>query len=108
MVHFGRPINEFLKARIPGPTARTTQTLGFGQIGLAASQFPFRFPFPRILAGGDAPSESTGKPQSLCLGQIRFALTESVFGLLAVLNVGGPPVPFDDAARFLPQRLDTK
>src|ERR1700736_5933511 len=30
-------------AHIPGPTARMTQMLGFGQVGLAASQLPFRF-----------------------------------------------------------------
>src|SRR5260370_25998751 len=41
VVHFGRPINEFLKAHIPGPTARVTQTLGLGQIRLAALQSTF-------------------------------------------------------------------
>src|ERR1700739_1109227 len=29
---------------IPGPTARVTEMLGFGQIGLATSQLPLRFP----------------------------------------------------------------
>src|ERR1700739_3831051 len=32
---------------IPGPTARVTEMLGFGQIGLATSQLPLRFPCSR-------------------------------------------------------------
>src|SRR3977135_2551320 len=42
-VYFGRPIRPFSTAHIPGPTACMTQMLGFGQIGLAPSQLPFRF-----------------------------------------------------------------
>src|ERR1700720_1730149 len=42
VVHFGRPIPELATAPIPGPTACLTQMLGFGQIGLATSQLPFR------------------------------------------------------------------
>ena len=41
-VHSGRPIRPLSASYIPGPTACTTQTLGFGQIGIAASQLPLR------------------------------------------------------------------
>src|SRR6267378_3036531 len=43
MIYFGRPIHELSTAHIPGPTACMTQMLGFGQIGLATSELPFRF-----------------------------------------------------------------
>ena len=43
VVYFGRSINELSTAHIPGPTARMTQMLGFGQIVLATSQLAFRF-----------------------------------------------------------------
>src|ERR1700730_4020198 len=43
VAYFGRSIRELSTAHIPGPTARMTQMLGFGQVGLAASQLPFRF-----------------------------------------------------------------
>ncbi len=41
LICFGGPIHEFLAAHVPGPTARMTEALGLGQIGLAASQPPF-------------------------------------------------------------------
>ncbi len=42
VVYFCRPIHELLTSHIESPTAGMTETLGLGQIGLAASQFPFR------------------------------------------------------------------
>src|ERR1700694_4789359 len=42
VVYFGRPVHEISAAHVPGPTASMTQMLGFGQIGLATSQLPFR------------------------------------------------------------------
>src|SRR5258706_1566659 len=47
VVYFGRPIHELSTPHIPGPTACMTQMLGFGQIGLATSQLPFRLPCNR-------------------------------------------------------------
>src|ERR1700730_9988096 len=43
-VRFGGPKHKLPPPRIPGPTACMTQALGFGQIGLAASQFTLRLP----------------------------------------------------------------
>src|SRR5258708_29386062 len=44
VVDFGGPIYELSAPHVPGPTARINQPLGFSQIGLAASHFPFRLP----------------------------------------------------------------
>src|SRR6266478_10124066 len=47
VVYFGRPIRPLSTTHIPDPTACMTQMLSFGQIGLAAPQFPIRLPCNR-------------------------------------------------------------
>src|SRR5258707_928500 len=42
-MRFRGPKHELSPPRIPGPTSRVTQMLGFGQISLAASQLTLRF-----------------------------------------------------------------
>src|SRR5207344_3102665 len=50
----------------------------------------------------------TAKAHALRLLQIRFVLTEDIFGLLAVLDVGRRPIPFDDFSGLVAQRFDSK
>ncbi len=93
MVHLGRPINECLKAHIPGPTARTTQTLGFGQIGLAAPQPPFRLPRDRnIRYRSDKldPAGPISRPASHGMDVFHCAIRhqQSVF-MIEILSVAG-------------------
>src|SRR5882762_4465440 len=63
---------------------------------------------PRVLTSGDAPAERTAKAYALRLRQIRLVLTESIFGLLTVLDVGRRPIPFDDFSGPVAQRFDSK
>ena len=59
-------------------------------------------------AGGDIPDEAAGLAHSLCFDQFGFASPQFFLGPLAVLDVGGRPVPFDNVALLIAQRHGSK
>src|SRR6266566_4929390 len=92
-VYFGRPIRPLSTVHIPGPTARTIQMLGFGQIALAASQLPFRFPCNRSIR--HRPNEldaARGISRSMSHGMNIFHRTirhqQSIF-MVEILSLAG-------------------
>ena len=66
------------------------------------------FPGTDALAGGDIPDEAAGLAHPLCLDQFGFASPQFVLGPLAILDVGGRPVPFDNVALLVAQRHGSK
>ena len=55
--------------------------------GLVVAKYSESFVRPDDFAGDGAPAETAGVAQSLCFGQICFALPEGIFSLLALSNV---------------------
>src|SRR3984885_12737099 len=56
-------------------------------------------------SGRDIPDEAAGLAYSLRFRQFSFTSAQLFLGPLAVLNVGGRPVPFDNVACLVAQRL---
>ncbi len=61
-----------------------------------------------VLAGGHIPDEAAGLAHPLCLDQFGFASPQFLLGPLAILDVGGRPVPFDNVALLIAQRHGSK
>src|ERR1700684_3141714 len=56
-------------------------------------------------SSSNIPDEAAGLAHSLGFGQFRFASPQLFLGPLAVLNIGRRPVPFDNDACLVAQRL---
>src|ERR1700733_11400578 len=114
VIHSDGPIDKLPASHIPGPAAGMTEMLGFGQVGLATSQLPLRFPChrdirhrPKILDAAGWIFRHTSHRVDIFHRAVRHQQSKLV---IKVLSIDGDPVDnlLERSAIFRMRTLDNK